>query len=278
MDIPALQRQLRTFARERQWGRYHSPKNLVMALSVEVAELMEHFQWLTEDESRQPEQAGADIAGIGEEVADVLLYLLQLADQLGIDLETAATHKLARNARKHPVPGTRVGGQASPLPLRGPTVNPTMTVYERMTVRAVQLLAGGLAPGEAWKQAGLVEAEAHGTRNKPCPRSAFVSLAEHGHIQGYSAAPTRPLTQNAAYCLTGAALLVERPELATSRTRLWEAIRERTGVSRQGQNGVVDVLLALHRNGQLVTGGSGDLSGPASESSGPAGLDTDSAD
>ncbi|MFC4427182.1 nucleotide pyrophosphohydrolase [Deinococcus navajonensis] len=254
MDIPALQHQLRIFALERQWGRYHSPKNLVMALSVEVAELMEHFQWLTEEESRQPEQAGADVAGIGEEVADVLLYLLQLADQLGIDLETAVTHKLARNARKHPVPSAAMSEQGSPLPLRGPTVKPSMTVYERITVRAVQLLAEGLTPVEAWKQAGLVEAEAPGTRNKPCPRSAFVSLAEHGHIQGYQAdAPTRSLTQNAAYCLTGAALLAERPELANSRTRLWEAIRERTGVSRQGQNGVVDVLLALRREGLLVT-------------------------
>lgn len=254
MDIPALQRQLRIFARVRHWGRYHSPKNLVMALSVEVAELMEHFQWLTEDESRRPEEAGADVAGIEEEVADVLLYLLQLADQLGIDLETAATHKLARNARKHPVPDAPVHQQESPRPTRRPTVNASMTVYERMTDRAVQLLAQGMNPREAWRQAGLVEAEAQGTRNKPCPQSAFVSLAEHGHILGYQAGtPTRPLTQNAVYCLTGAALLAERPELADSRARLWEAIRSRTGVSRQGQNGVVDVLLALHRDGLLVT-------------------------
>ncbi|WP_019584711.1 nucleotide pyrophosphohydrolase [Deinococcus apachensis] len=102
MDIPALQEQLRLFAQERNWEEYHSPKNLVMALSVEVAELMEHFQWLTEEQSRRPGQAGADVTGIEEEVADVMIYLLQLSDRLGIDLEGAVERKMRRNAVKHP--------------------------------------------------------------------------------------------------------------------------------------------------------------------------------
>ncbi|MHB1123551.1 MAG: nucleotide pyrophosphohydrolase [Ramlibacter sp.] len=98
--IESLTRSLRAFAAEREWAQFHSPKNLACALSVEAAELLEHFQWLTEEQSRQltPEQ----LAAVGQEAADVLLYLLQLADQLGIDLAEAAREKIEVNARKYP--------------------------------------------------------------------------------------------------------------------------------------------------------------------------------
>lgn len=104
-DIPALQTALRTFARERDWEQFHSPKNLAAALSVEAAELLEHFQWLTEEQSRNlPPEKRAQAA---EEVADVLLYALQLADKLGIDPLDAAWKKLRINEEKYPVERAR---------------------------------------------------------------------------------------------------------------------------------------------------------------------------
>ena len=100
-DIKALQASLRTFAAERDWEQFHSPKNLAAALSVEAAELLEHFQWLTEEQSRAiPSEKREEVA---EEVADVFLYLLQLADKLGIDPLDAAHKKLLTNAVKYPV-------------------------------------------------------------------------------------------------------------------------------------------------------------------------------
>jgi NTP pyrophosphatase (non-canonical NTP hydrolase) len=100
-EILELQASLRAFAEEREWDQFHSPKNLAAALSVEAAELLEHFQWLTEDQSRSvPDDKREAIA---EEVADVLLYLLQLADKLGIDPVQAAQKKLQTNAIKYPV-------------------------------------------------------------------------------------------------------------------------------------------------------------------------------
>lgn len=107
-DIDRLTRQLAEFAAERDWEQFHTPKNLVMALSVEAAELMEHFQWLPgEDSSALDPQA---LAGVREELADVFLYLLRLADRLGIDLISAADDKLAINAEKYPA--DRVRGRA----------------------------------------------------------------------------------------------------------------------------------------------------------------------
>ena len=91
---------LRRFAGERDWEQFHSPKNLASALIVEAAELLEHFQWLTEDESRAlPEATREAVAG---EMADVLLYLLQLADKLGVDLVPAAQRKLVINELRYP--------------------------------------------------------------------------------------------------------------------------------------------------------------------------------
>ena len=97
-----LSRQLEHFARERDWGRFHSPKNLASALIVEAAELLEHFQWLTEEQSRQlgTEQRQA----VAAEMADVLLYLLQMGNELGIDVAEAAKAKMLVNATRFPVP------------------------------------------------------------------------------------------------------------------------------------------------------------------------------
>lgn len=95
-----LQLQLIDFANARNWNQFHSPKNLTMALSVEVAELMEHFQWMTEENSRAVR--GDKLDAVKEEVADVLLYLLQICNQLNIDPIEAAQLKLVKNAVKYP--------------------------------------------------------------------------------------------------------------------------------------------------------------------------------
>ena len=100
-----LIRQIRDFARERDWEAFHSPKNLVMALSVEVAEIVEHFQWLTQTESDS--LSGEKLAEIEEEVADVLIYLTRLADRLGIDPVEAARKKMRTNERRYPVAKAR---------------------------------------------------------------------------------------------------------------------------------------------------------------------------
>jgi NTP pyrophosphatase (non-canonical NTP hydrolase) len=104
-DLHTLAEQVRAFAREREWEPFHSPKNLASALSVESAELLEHFQWMTEDDSRA--LAPAQREEVALEAADVLLYLVQLADKLGIDLFDAAQRKLAINARRYPVETAR---------------------------------------------------------------------------------------------------------------------------------------------------------------------------
>ncbi len=104
-EIQELQDSLRAFAKERNWEQFHSPKNLATALSVEASELLEHFQWLTDKQSRDlPIDKRTDVA---EEMADVLLYLLQLTDKLQIDIMDAARNKLKANAKKYPVERSR---------------------------------------------------------------------------------------------------------------------------------------------------------------------------
>ncbi len=104
-DLATLRDRLRAFALARDWAPFHSPKNLACALSVEAAELLEHFQWMTEDASRAPDAAQRE--AIALEAADVLLYLIQLADQLDIDLLAAADRKIALNAARYPVETAR---------------------------------------------------------------------------------------------------------------------------------------------------------------------------
>ncbi len=100
-SLERLRKALSEFAAERDWARFHSPKNLVMALSGETGELIEHFQWLSEEASRSltSEQVGE----VELEMADVLLYLVRLADVLGIDLVAAAERKIRLNAERYPV-------------------------------------------------------------------------------------------------------------------------------------------------------------------------------
>ena len=100
-----LTKNLRKFARERDWEQFHSPKNLAMALSVETAELVEHFQWLTQAESNRLDPA--KLAEIKEEIADVMIYLTRLADRLGIDPLEAAEEKMRLNEKKYPVEKAR---------------------------------------------------------------------------------------------------------------------------------------------------------------------------
>ena len=95
-----LRDELRRFAADRDWDQFHSPKNLASALAVEAAELLEPFQWLTEEQSRH--LTAEQSAAVREEVADVLLYLIRLADKLDIDLVAAARDKIVRNAVRYP--------------------------------------------------------------------------------------------------------------------------------------------------------------------------------
>ena len=96
-----LKQRPRTFAEQRDWEQFHSPKNLAMALSVEVAEVVEHFQWLTEEQRRNlPKEK---LEEVETELADTLIYLIRLADKLEIDLLAAAQSKIEINERKYPV-------------------------------------------------------------------------------------------------------------------------------------------------------------------------------
>lgn len=106
-DIEDLQAALRRFADERGWGPFHTPKNLAASLSIEAAEVLEHFQWLTDEQSRQ--LTDAQRTEVSHEIADVLLYLLQLSDKLGIDPLEAARQKMKINAANYPADKQRGG-------------------------------------------------------------------------------------------------------------------------------------------------------------------------
>jgi len=103
--LRALQQRLAEFAAERDWQQFHSPKNLAMALSVEAAELVEEFQWLTEEQSRQLDAERGERVRL--ELADVFIYLLRIADTLGVDLLRAADDKILLNERKYPAERVR---------------------------------------------------------------------------------------------------------------------------------------------------------------------------
>lgn len=108
-NLEDLRLRLRAFARERDWEQFHTPKNLAMALIVEAAELVEHFQWLTAEQSAQlPPETRPKIE---EELADVLLYLVRLADRLDIDLAAVARAKIVRNAEKYPADKVRASAK-----------------------------------------------------------------------------------------------------------------------------------------------------------------------
>ena len=100
-DYQIIQDSINKFSNERDWNQFHSPKNLCMALSVEVAELQEHFQWLTQEQSDNlsPEKK----LEVSEEIADTFVYLSRLADRLGIDMLDAVDRKMKINGIKYPV-------------------------------------------------------------------------------------------------------------------------------------------------------------------------------
>lgn len=103
MNVEDRQRALREFAEQRDWVRFHNPKNLAVALSVEASELLEIFQWLSPEESEDV-MTGERGDDVRDEIADVMIYLLRLADVLGIDLDEVVAAKIARNAERFPLP------------------------------------------------------------------------------------------------------------------------------------------------------------------------------
>ena len=105
IELGELQQALRQFAAEREWERFHSPKNLAMALAGEAGELLEHFQWLTETESYALNATAK--AAVSEELADVFLYLIRIADRLSVDLPAVAREKIKKNAAKYPIEKAR---------------------------------------------------------------------------------------------------------------------------------------------------------------------------
>jgi dCTP diphosphatase len=104
-SLDQIKNALREFSAERDWDQFHSPKNLAMALIVEAAELVEHFQWLTEDQSQT--LPPGKLAEVEQELADIQIYLIRLADKLGIDMERAVNAKIALNAKKYPADKVR---------------------------------------------------------------------------------------------------------------------------------------------------------------------------
>jgi len=110
-DLDGLRMKLRDFAAARDWDQFHSPKNLAMALSAEAGELVEVFQWLTEDESRRLDAKAKSAAA--DEIADVLLYLVRIADKLGIDPVAEAKRKLAENEQRYPADKARGSAKKS---------------------------------------------------------------------------------------------------------------------------------------------------------------------
>ncbi|MEU3653633.1 nucleotide pyrophosphohydrolase [Streptomyces sp. NPDC032161] len=104
LDVRALQRRLAAFAAARDWEQYHTPKNLAIALSVETSELVEIFQWLTPEESARVMESPGSAHRVKDEIADVLAYLLQLCEVLGVDVLAALSEKIDRNEIRFPVP------------------------------------------------------------------------------------------------------------------------------------------------------------------------------
>lgn len=103
IDVFKLEQALAEFSRERDWDQFHTPKNLMMAMTGEVGELNEIFQWMTDSEAREAGRSPATAEHVGEELADVLLYLVRLSSVLGVNLNDAVVDKLAKNALKYPV-------------------------------------------------------------------------------------------------------------------------------------------------------------------------------
>jgi NTP pyrophosphatase (non-canonical NTP hydrolase) len=100
--VAELRKIIADFVAERDWSRFHAPKNVSMALAIEAAELMEHFQWLTAEDSRALVDDPEKLAAVGEELADVIGYSFALANELGLDVSSAIRAKMVKNAEKYP--------------------------------------------------------------------------------------------------------------------------------------------------------------------------------
>ncbi|MBC7711844.1 MAG: nucleotide pyrophosphohydrolase [Rhizobacter sp.] len=103
MNLEKLKTEVDKFASDRDWDQFHSVKNLSMALSVESSELLEIFQWMTEEESNLVKNNPAKLEKVEDEAADIFVYLLRLTGKLNIDLEKAVINKMKKNAEKYPV-------------------------------------------------------------------------------------------------------------------------------------------------------------------------------
>lgn len=147
MNFSDIQAELRHFAAERDWQPFHSPKNLSTALMVEAAELAEIFQWMTPEQSQAAARSPEDKERIGDEVADVLLYLLQLADHCEIDIAKAATDKLARNALKYPA--LRAIARVSPSNASVPGAH-VLLDYENVQPTEAELRALAPEASQVW--------------------------------------------------------------------------------------------------------------------------------
>ncbi len=100
--VEQLRALVREFVVERDWRQFHSPKNLSMALAIEAAELMEHFQWITTEASREVASDAKQLGDVAEELSDVICYSLALANELGIDISQSLSAKMIKNAKKYP--------------------------------------------------------------------------------------------------------------------------------------------------------------------------------
>jgi NTP pyrophosphatase (non-canonical NTP hydrolase) len=116
MTLDDLADELRRFAAEREWERFHTPKNLAISLGVEVGELLEHVQWESDEELAARFGTSDGRQAVAEELADVLIYLVRLADVLGIDLVDAASSKIAANAVRYPADEVRGSSAKRPAP------------------------------------------------------------------------------------------------------------------------------------------------------------------
>ena len=103
MNLEEIRLRLAEFARERNWDQFHTPKNLSMALAAEAAELLEIFQWLTDEQSKAIVNNEKEMKLVRQEIADVMIYLVRLSDKLGVDIEKAVLDKITENEKKYPV-------------------------------------------------------------------------------------------------------------------------------------------------------------------------------
>jgi NTP pyrophosphatase (non-canonical NTP hydrolase) len=111
MDVKKIQAELAKFAEDRDWEQFHSPKNLSMALAGEAGELLEIFQWLTEDQSSKGSLTSEQLNDAAEEIADIMIYALRLADRLEINVEAAILSKVEKNAARYTVEASRGNAQ-----------------------------------------------------------------------------------------------------------------------------------------------------------------------